>query len=124
MNRSSFLHYAGRVFSTNLKYLLSPIQARQFSNKMVIEHKVKGYEEFTKLVEGLESSGQPIHVLFSGGKESNGQSWCPYCVKGICSLLMPNIYNIKLINFFSGAGYQGELKTCLRRESFRTCRCW
>lgn len=79
------LLFARRVFSTNFKYLLSPIQARQFSRKMVIEHNVKGYEEFTKLVEGLEASGQPIHVLFSGGKEENGQSWCPYCVKGNCS---------------------------------------
>ncbi|XP_036328754.1 thioredoxin domain-containing protein 17 isoform X1 [Rhagoletis pomonella] len=50
---------------------------------MVIQHNVKGYEEFTKLVEELETSadGQPIHVLFSGGKDENGQSWCPYCVK-------------------------------------------
>lgn len=53
--------------------------------KMVIEHHVKGGEgvfgEFTKLVENLESSGT-VHVLFSGGKEENGDSWCPYCVKG------------------------------------------
>lgn len=83
---SALLHFAGRVFSANFKSLLSPIQARQF-NKMVIEHHVKGYEEFTKLVEGLESSGQPIHVLFSGGKEVNGLSWCPYCVKGKYSVL-------------------------------------
>lgn len=48
---------------------------------MVIEHNVRGYEEFTKLVESLESSGQPVHVFFSGGKEENGESWCPYCVK-------------------------------------------
>ncbi|XP_014095385.1 thioredoxin domain-containing protein 17 isoform X2 [Bactrocera oleae] len=50
---------------------------------MVIQHNVKGYDEFTKLVEELESNadGQPIHVLFSGGKDENGQSWCPYCVK-------------------------------------------
>jgi len=49
---------------------------------MVIEHHVKGYEEFTKLVEGLEGTGESIHVLFSGGKQENGLSWCPYCVKG------------------------------------------
>lgn len=48
---------------------------------MVIEHHVKGYENFTKLVESLENSGT-IHVLFSGGKEENGESWCPYCTKG------------------------------------------
>lgn len=50
--------------------------------KMVVEHHVKGYEEFTKLVEDLETSGEPVHVLFSGGKEENGMSWCPYCTKG------------------------------------------
>lgn len=48
---------------------------------MVIEHHVKGYEEFTKLVEDLENSGT-VHVLFSGGKTESGDSWCPYCVKG------------------------------------------
>lgn len=50
---------------------------------MVIQHHVKGYEEFTKLVEGLETKGETVHVLFSGGKEENGESWCPYCVKGL-----------------------------------------
>lgn len=49
---------------------------------MVVHHNVKGYDEFSKLVEELEGSGQPIHVLFSGGKNENGESWCPYCVKG------------------------------------------
>lgn len=32
--------------------------------------------------------------------------------------------NIKLKNLFSRAGYQGELKVCVRREPFRTRRCW
>lgn len=50
---------------------------------MVNEHHVNGYEEFTKLAESLEAGGQPIHVLFSGGKDETGVSWCPYCVKGI-----------------------------------------
>lgn len=54
---------------------------------MVNEHHVKSYEEFTALVEGLEtqSKGAPIHVLFSGGKDESGNSWCPYCVTGKCS---------------------------------------
>lgn len=52
------------------------------SNVMVVRHNVKGYEEFSKLLEELEGSGQTIHVLFSGGKDENGESWCPYCVKG------------------------------------------
>lgn len=48
---------------------------------MVKEHNVRGYEEFTKLAESLESSGEQVHVLFSGGKDETGVSWCPYCVK-------------------------------------------
>lgn len=46
---------------------------------MVKEHHVNGYEEFTKLVERLETSGELVHVLFSGGKDDTGRSWCPYC---------------------------------------------
>lgn len=49
---------------------------------MVNKHHVNGYEEFTKLAESLEAGGQPIHILFSGGKDETGASWCPYCVKG------------------------------------------
>lgn len=49
--------------------------------RMVHQHKVKGYEEFVKLAESLEKSGQPINVLFSGGKDESGVSWCPYCVR-------------------------------------------
>lgn len=52
------------------------------NNIMVVQHNVKGYEDFIKLVGELEGSGQPIHVLFSGGKDESGNSWCPYCVKG------------------------------------------
>lgn len=48
---------------------------------MVKEHNVKGYEEFTKLAESLETSGELVHVLFSGGKDETGKSWCPYCVQ-------------------------------------------
>lgn len=52
---------------------------------MVHKYKVKGYEEFTKLVESLESTGENIHVFYSGGKDELGKSWCPYCVKGECA---------------------------------------
>ncbi|XP_031623617.1 thioredoxin domain-containing protein 17 [Contarinia nasturtii] len=48
---------------------------------MVKEYHVKGYEEFTKLAESLESTGENVHILFSGGKDETGNSWCPYCVK-------------------------------------------
>lgn len=51
---------------------------------MVVTHNVKGWEEFTKKMEELETgdTNNQVHVLFSGGKDENGQSWCPYCVKG------------------------------------------
>lgn len=49
---------------------------------MVIEHNVKGYDEFKNLVGELEQTEKPIFVLFSGGKDENGESWCPYCVTG------------------------------------------
>lgn len=48
---------------------------------MVKEYHVHGYEEFTKLAESLESSGENVHILFSGGKDETGNSWCPYCAK-------------------------------------------
>lgn len=59
---------------------------------MVVEHSVKGWDQFKGLVESLESSGQPIHVLFSGGKDENGVSWCPYCVTGMSDDDMEYIY--------------------------------
>lgn len=60
---------------------------------MVVEHQVKGYEEFTKLAESLESSGQTIHVFFTGGKEQQtGLSWCSYCVKGRLKTVLTRLY--------------------------------
>ncbi|XP_044755789.1 thioredoxin domain-containing protein 17-like [Coccinella septempunctata] len=47
---------------------------------MVIEHKVKGYENFVEFMSALDSSGKPIYVYFSGDK-ANGESWCPDCIK-------------------------------------------
>ncbi|KMY88304.1 uncharacterized protein Dsimw501_GD23345, isoform B [Drosophila simulans] len=51
------------------------------SKIMVVTHNVKGYDEFSKKMEELENGNEPVHVLFSGGKDENGESWCPYCVK-------------------------------------------
>lgn len=42
-------------------------------SKMVKEYHVKGYEEFTKLAESLESTGENVHILFSGGKDETGE---------------------------------------------------
>lgn len=48
---------------------------------MVKEYHVKGYEAFAKLAESLECTGENIHILFSGGTDETGKSWCPYCVR-------------------------------------------
>ncbi|XP_060654835.1 thioredoxin domain-containing protein 17 [Drosophila sulfurigaster albostrigata] len=50
---------------------------------MVVTHNVKGWDEFAKKMEELETTDgkNPVHVLFSGGKDEAGVSWCPYCVK-------------------------------------------
>lgn len=42
---------------------------------MVKEYHVRGYEEFTKLAESLESTGENVHILFSGGKDETGEKW-------------------------------------------------
>lgn len=50
--------------------------------RMVVRHHVKSWEDFTKLAESLQGKGEPVHVLFTGDKDEQGNSWCPYCVKG------------------------------------------
>ncbi|XP_049951793.1 thioredoxin domain-containing protein 17-like [Schistocerca serialis cubense] len=47
---------------------------------MVTHHSAEGYDDFCGLIKRLEDSGQPIYVLFSGSKDSDGKSWCPDCV--------------------------------------------
>jgi len=46
---------------------------------MVKKHHVKGWDEFEKLVTGLESEKKAINVFFTGDKNELGESWCPYC---------------------------------------------
>lgn len=41
--------------------------------RMVKRHHVKGWEEFEKLVVGLESEKKPINVFFSGDKDESGE---------------------------------------------------
>ena len=48
---------------------------------MVTQHKVEGYEEFSKLLESLKGK-QPILIYFAGSKNEDGISWCPDCVNG------------------------------------------
>lgn len=75
VSQNLFKTFARRLFSD-----FSKLVQHTKLDKMVSKHHVKGYEEFTKLVEDLETQSEVIHVLFSGGKEENGESWCPYCV--------------------------------------------
>ncbi|XP_033231089.1 thioredoxin domain-containing protein 17-like isoform X2 [Belonocnema kinseyi] len=49
---------------------------------MVIRHHVEGYEEFLKFMDKLQGDGV-IHVLFSGTKLPDGNSWCPDCVEAM-----------------------------------------
>lgn len=41
--------------------------------RMVNKHYVKGWEEFEKLVVGLEKEKKVINVFFSGDKDESGQ---------------------------------------------------
>lgn len=49
---------------------------------MVKLHSVQGYENFLKYMEDLKIT-DPIFVLYTGTKLSNGRSWCSDCVEGI-----------------------------------------
>lgn len=59
LSRTVFNFGSSKLFST-------------YSAKMVKEYHVHGYEEFTKLAESLESTGENVHILFSGGKDETG----------------------------------------------------
>lgn len=51
---------------------------------MVLKFKAEGYEEFKTVIQKIEAEhkSKEIFVLFSGSKDSTGQSWCPDCVEG------------------------------------------
>jgi len=42
--------------------------------------KVEGFEAFQAKVAELAATGEDVFVMFSGSKDSNGESWCPDCV--------------------------------------------
>jgi len=42
--------------------------------------KVEGFEAFQAKVAELAKTGGDVFVMFSGSKDSNGDSWCPDCV--------------------------------------------
>ena len=51
------------------------------SLKMVIKHKVEGFEAFVAKAEELSADKtKTLIVMFSGTKDENGKSWCPDCV--------------------------------------------
>jgi len=56
---------------------------------MVRKLKVEGIEAFNKTV--VELGSVELYVLFSGSKDSSGQSWCPDCVAGT-SLISSSIF--------------------------------
>lgn len=89
---------------------------------MVNEHHVKSYEEFTALVEGLEADNQPIHVLFSGGKDENGISWCPYCVTGECARYSHNKQLFLYVFVCSKQPHRLSRRACnMRRRTVTLC---
>lgn len=47
---------------------------------MSIRHHVVGYENFLKFFENFKKI-EPVFVLYTGTKLSNGKSWCPDCVE-------------------------------------------
>ncbi len=49
---------------------------------MVVKIKVEGFTEFEKTITEMVKEPKTIFVLFSGSKDSTGQSWCPDCVAG------------------------------------------
>ena len=49
--------------------------------KMVVKHKVEGFEAFVAKAEELSADkSKTLIVMFSGTKDENGKSWCPDCV--------------------------------------------
>lgn len=95
---------------------------------MVVTHNVKGYDEFTKKMEELENGDEPVHVLFSGGKDEKGESWCPYCVKGehaVIPMRLTATYPIpKLISHVcSGAGDTRCAEEGPGQLALRACGC-
>merc|ERR1711890_111880 len=49
-------------------------------DRMATVVKVEGFQAFQTKVSELSSSGGAVFVLFSGSKDSDGESWCPDCV--------------------------------------------
>ncbi|KAK9889784.1 hypothetical protein WA026_007161 [Henosepilachna vigintioctopunctata] len=47
---------------------------------MVIEHKLKGYNNFVDFMNTVDSKGKPIYIYFTGDKV-DGKSWCPDCIR-------------------------------------------
>ncbi|OWR52275.1 thioredoxin domain-containing protein 17-like isoform X2 [Danaus plexippus] len=42
---------------------------------------IKGFQDFTKYTEQINSNDPPVLFFFSGSKLPNGNSWCPDCVE-------------------------------------------
>ncbi|XP_077286315.1 thioredoxin domain-containing protein 17-like [Arctopsyche grandis] len=60
-------------------------QVRQLATvgaRMVVRHVVDGFEAFSSFVEALPPAGpsDPHFIFYTGSKDPDGKSWCPYCV--------------------------------------------
>lgn len=65
---------------TSVEYLR--IKVLYCRKKMVIKHKVEGYDNFCEFMKNLKTDGEYVHVYFSGSKLPSGISWCEDCVRG------------------------------------------
>lgn len=82
---------------------------------MITHHNVNGYEECSKLLENLKSSGVPIVIYFSGSKNEDGVSWCPDCQNGKLSVRHPRSTaegNLMLLMLTSSA-YRDDVQNVL-----------
>nr|CAH0104461.1 unnamed protein product [Daphnia galeata] len=49
---------------------------------MVLKLKAEGFQEFQAILNDIASKkSEDIFILFSGSKDTTGQSWCPDCVE-------------------------------------------
>lgn len=49
---------------------------------MATVHKLSGYDEFIKSIDGIAKSAENVNVLFTGKKDEAGHSWCSDCNNG------------------------------------------
>lgn len=115
------LHYLLLYFQFALPVPTSIISLAQVvagDRKMVVKHKVEGYEAYLKLLKELEVHKKNIYILFSGSLNEKGVSWCPNCVEGnfpfdfINTLTSVNVLIFMEVNKLVPTYLLLELDTC------------